>query len=167
MDFYDLAYADAIKGASSQLLGFKKLLAVDVDIKAARDPAKSSGCIYIGPGEGIERASKAGALAVAPEDYRLEPKAAAQMRDRGTILGISTYPIMSANGIKRSKRIHFAERMFALGEKKGIDVAFITIARSELYLCSAMQLIGLAGLIGADEEQARESVAMVNKRLSE
>lgn len=89
------------------------------------------------------------------------------MLNRDTILGISVYPLMSTNGIKRSKRIYFAGRMFSLGEKKGIDVAFITVARSDLYLCSALQLIGLAGMIGADEAQARDSIATVNKRLSE
>ena len=167
MDFYDLAYADALNGAAAQPLGFKTIFAADREVKIARDPAKSPGCVYIGQGEGAERASKAGAIAVVPEDYRLEPKAAAQMLDRDTILGISTYPLMSTNGIKRSKRIHFAGRMFALAEKKGIDVAFITVARSELYLCSAMQLIVLAGMIGANEDQARDSIARVNKRLSE
>jgi hypothetical protein len=167
LDFYDLAYAEAINGVSSQMLGFKKILSVDRDINASRDPAKSSGCIYIGSGEGIERASKAGAKAVAPEDYRLEPKAAAHMLDKGTILCISTYPIMSTSGIKRSKRIHFAGNMLDLCDKKGIDVAFVTIARSSLYLCSAMQLIALAELIGADESQARDSIGRVNMRLLE
>lgn len=163
MDFYDLAYPDAIKPGTPEKLGFKAIYAIDSDVAVARDPAKAAGAVFVGSGVGLERAVKAGARMVVPEDYRLEPKTIALMEDREAAIGISTYPIMASDGLRRARRLYHAGRMLTVTSKKDVDISFVTLARSELYLCSAQQLIGLAKLIGATDEQARDSIGRVNR----
>ena len=54
---------------------------------------------------------------------------------------------------------------YSLGIK--LEVCFATFAKSNLNLCSYMQLIELAKLLGADEDYARKSISSVTKSLVE
>jgi hypothetical protein len=58
-------------------------------------------------------------------------------------------------------------KLFEYAKKSKIDVMFVTLARSNAFLCSCMQLVEIAKLIGAEEEYAKRSISSANSVVGE
>lgn len=103
--------------------------------------------------------------AVAFPDSKIDKKALEQMRDRGITLCLPTSVITDSYGLQRSRNIYMMGKLFTYARSIKLDAAFVTLAKSNAHLCSYMQLIELAKLVGADEEYARRSIGQINKSL--
>lgn len=103
--------------------------------------------------------------AVAFFDSRINKKAIEQIKDRGITLCLPLSFITESSELQRSRRLYMMGRLFGHARKMGVDVSFVTLARSNEHLCSYIQLIELAKLIGAEESYARDSISRVNRSL--
>ena len=98
-------------------------------------------------------------------DSRIDRKLLATMKDKGVTLCIPFNRILESQGLRRSSSMYMASRLAKYAIKKDIRVSFVSLAGSEETLCSPVQLIELAKLLGVKEEQAREAVSKNNEAL--
>ncbi|MGD0729118.1 MAG: hypothetical protein ABR981_03515 [Candidatus Micrarchaeaceae archaeon] len=103
--------------------------------------------------------------AIVFSDLRINKKAIEQMRDKEIILCIQTSNISNSADLQRSKILYMTSKLFDYARSMKLDISFASFARREHELCSYMQMLELAKLIGANEEYARRSISEVNKSL--
>lgn len=104
--------------------------------------------------------------AVVFPDSRINKKAMEQMNDRGILLCLPMSMLTGSSGINRSKTMYMMSKLLDHALSIKLEVSFVTLARSSSNLCSYLQLIELAKLIGANEEYARKSISETNKTLA-
>lgn len=169
MDFYDLAQPAATDGALSGSLGFKKIYTVgrDVDVvnaSAAKGDLSDTICIGAA-GEVLCAVAKRSPRAIIVSDFRIDRKLIAIMAERDVTLCIGMDSIIESSAHNRTRAIYMQSKLLAYAMGKKMDVAFVSLARSQENLCSPMQLIALAKVLGASDGYARESVSGVNASL--
>jgi RNase P/RNase MRP subunit p30 len=98
-------------------------------------------------------------------DSRIDRKLLATMKDKGVPLCIGFNRILESQGLRKSSSIYMTSKLANYAIKRGIRVAFVSLASSEEMLCSPVQLIELAKLLGVKEDYARESVSKINEEL--
>lgn len=167
MQFYDLAHQTAMHGYVWRKLGFKKIAMVEHEIRITSPGSKAiAGSICAGPsGEALNAAAKQQPRAIIISDFRIDRKLLATMKDKGVTLCMPFNRILETQGLRRSSSMYMASRLSAYAIKKGIRVAFVSLAGSEEMLCSPVQLIELAKSLGVKEDYARESVSAINEAL--
>lgn len=173
MNFYDIA-ADscAIDAALAKRLGFKKIFVINKDVEAVGHGSENrqitERSIAFGKAkEQLLALVKNGASAIAITDSYIDRKLMDAIKDNGCVLCMPMSTITASYGMERARNIYKMKRLFVEARKRGIDVCFISMAKTPAYLNSYTQLIELAKLIGADERYARYSMSEVTKALVE
>ncbi len=167
MPFYDLAHQTALHGYIWKQLGFKKIGVAESNVKISLPGSKNiAGSICVGPsGEHLNAAAKQSPRAIIINDSRIDRKLLDTMKAKNVILCIPFDRILSSVGLRRSSAIYMTSRLVQYAIKREIRVAFVSFAGSEEMLCSPVQLIELAKLLGAKEEYARKAVEVTNWEL--
>ncbi len=168
--YYDIVFDTCkVDGSLSARLGFSRIWTVPKDIGftnlESRGPSGDRNVIATGPAGKLISAANGGVAGIYIGSSEIDKKLIASMADNGVVLCIALSDIMEPHGLKRSHLIFKAGKLFAYAKKEGVDVAFVTLAKSRSYMCSYMQMVELAKLIGADEGYARRSIGETNKRL--
>jgi RNase P/RNase MRP subunit p30 len=124
------------------------------------------GSICVGPaGEPLNAAAKQSPRAVIVSDARIDRKLLDTVKSKSVILCVPFDKILGSVGLRRSSTIYLTSRLAQYAIKRGIRVSFISMAGSEEMLCSPVQLIELAKLLGVKEDYAREAVTVTNAEL--
>lgn len=170
--YYDIVFDTCmVDDGLSARLGFSRIGIIPRDIGFADLGAKGLGgdkrVIAGGPGGKLISAANAGVAGIYIGNAEIDRKLLASMADNGVALCIALSDMMEPHGLKRSHLMFRMGKLFAHARKEGVDVAFVTLARSRSSMCSYMQMVELAKLIGADEDYARRSISETNKRLME
>jgi hypothetical protein len=169
LDFYDLARPQALEGAVWSGLGFKRIFCVGKEVRIS-DPGypqnRIGGSLCMGvAGEALCSAARSAPLAVMVRDSRIDRKLIETLRSREIILCVSFDGILSSTGLRRTSRIYMTDKLVRYAIKKSVSVCFVTMAASEEMLCSPIQLVKLAELVGAPAEYARRAISETNKGL--
>lgn len=148
-------------------LGFEKIFKVGPAFEGKPSQNKEHEIFFGYDKSWLLTAVKENAKAIAIMDFYIDKKLMAEMKERETILCIPFCHILSRNGIDRSKLLYKASALVKYASSSRIKVSFASLADSDLFLNSKMQLIELSKAIGAKEEHARDSLCAVNKELGE
>ena len=116
-------------------------------------------------GEALNAAAKQSPRAIVISDSRIDRRLMDTMKARDVILCVPFDRILGSAGLRRSSSIYMASRLVQYAVKRGVRVSFVSFAGSEEMLCSPVQLIGLARLLGVSEEYARNAVGVTNSEL--
>lgn len=168
--YYDIVFDSCnVDEELSARLGFARVGIIPKDIGFAELGKRGAGgekkVIASGPVGSLISAANSGVAAIYINDAKIDKKLIAAMEDNETVLCISLSGIMELYGLKRSHLLFKACKLFSYAKKEGVDTAFVTLAKSRSGMCSYMQMIELAKLVGASEDYARHSVSEINKRL--
>ncbi|MGI0133873.1 MAG: hypothetical protein ACREBW_02800 [Candidatus Micrarchaeaceae archaeon] len=169
MDFYDIVMPSCeFDNWFAQRLGFRKIFVCGKDIELANADKTTSfpekDFIAVGANKNnLLVAARAGASAVVITDSRIDRKLMEELREQKTALIIPTSLVTSSYSLERPKRLYMLSRLHSHARKLGIDVGFATMAESRSNMCSYIQLIEMAKLIGADGHQARHGIGEVNR----
>ncbi len=90
-----------------------------------------------------------------------------KMKESDIALCLPTSFITCSYGLQRSRTIYLMSKLFAHAKSIKLDVSFATLAMNNMHLCSYIQLMELAKLLGADEEYAKRSMSETNRMLVE
>ncbi len=170
MHYYDLVFETCdISEHLERKLGFEKIIVANhgidvVDLDTRNFDGKKN---IVGIGKNPNRLSsavKSGISAVSLAEPTIDKGLIAAMEDNGCILCIGLSDIMSYYGMKRTRLIYKMNKLFEYSRKK-VGVSFVTLAKSNSMMCSYMQMIELAKMIGADESYARKSISEINEKL--
>jgi RNase P/RNase MRP subunit p30 len=168
--YYDIALQSCNIGAALESsLGFKRIFRAgkDVALMSAGKKGNFRNAIVSGTNkEMLAEASRTGARALVIEDMRIDRSLMDTMVKKGTLLCMPMRAITSREGLDRSKEIFLMRGMFDYAKHRGMHVAFVSLAASCPELCSSMQLIEFARLLGADEQYARYSISTVNREIA-
>jgi len=172
LPYYDIVFEGCnADEKTARKLGFEKIGVIPKDIMLLDLDRKKFGgekrCIASGSAGNLSSAVSSGVAAVYLKEPIIDKSLIAKMADNSTILCISLSEITSLYGLKRSRTMLKVGRLFLYAKKKDVPVSFITAARSDSLMCSHMQMVELAKLLGADEEYARVSIGETNKMLLE
>ncbi len=157
MRAFDLVRTDPESGLADRL-GFEEILVFD-------ESMRESSRVGMASDAGILQKVRSGGIGVISDDYSIDGKLMAEMKENGTALYLALGRITNTYGLRRSRGIYLARRAFRYARQRRIDVGFITFAETAGQMCSAIQMIELAKLIGADEDIARAGLEEVNSRL--
>jgi hypothetical protein len=171
LDYYDVAYETCdINKDLERSLGFKRIFVANKDVKIVdgghykgNDVEKS---IFIDSGKGeIFSALNLSPAAVVFFDMKINKKALEQMKERKIALCMPISALTSSYGLQRSRSLYMMTKLLHHAKSIKLDVVFLTLAKTKTNLCSYMQLLEIAKLIGADEEYARKSMSEISKLL--
>lgn len=171
MKYYDLvANSCEFSNDIVKKLGFERILRAGIDIKFmdvdTEKGAPCGNCIAYGTNKKrLAAFASSGARGIAIKDMRGDGKLLNIMGENDCILCVPTNIFTSSTGIERSKLLYRAEILLNVARKKHIKVSFISAAESKLHMCSYIQLIEIAKLVGAEERFARNSISAVNGEL--
>ena len=169
MPYYDIVFEGcSADGNAARKLGFAKIGVIPEDIsfvELERSGMKDRGCIVSGPSGSLISAAAGGVAGIYIPDYNIDKRLIRTMADNRTVLCISLSDPMRLYGLRRSRLLFKMGKLFSYAKKEKVPVSFITMARSDSMMCSYMQIIEIAKLVGADEDYARESVGVTNKAL--
>jgi hypothetical protein len=168
--YYDIVFSSCnIDGSLVSRLGFSKIGVIPDSIAfldlEKQGVGKERKVIASGPAGKLISAANMGVAAVYLKGMEADKKLMASLADNGVALCISLSDITENDGLRRSHTIFKAGRLLSSARKNGVDIAFVTLARSRSSMCSYMQIVELAKLIGAEESYARKSISEVNGRL--
>ena len=171
LDYFDVAYGScSISEILEKSLGYRKIFIANRDVKIVdgnnyRNKDIQGGIFFNTGKQNIFSILSMSPVAVAFSDLRINKKAMEQMNDKGIALCMPTSIITSSYGLQRSRNMYMAKRLLEHARKIKLDVSIVTLANNATQLCSYMQLIEIAELLGMSEECARESISRVNKSL--
>jgi len=170
MEYYDVAYETC--GTDSKLekrLGYERIFsskeAKVVDGNSYKGSEVEDSLFISSPRANIMAALKASPKAVVFPDSRIDRKVIKVVAEREVALCIPIGDLTSSYGLQRSRSLYMTSKLFDYARSKKIDVSFVTLARDRTQLCSYIQLIEMAKLLGASEEYARESISKINKSM--
>jgi RNase P/RNase MRP subunit p30 len=115
--------------------------------------------------ENIFSALNSSPAAVVFPDIKINKKALEQMQERRIALCLPISPLTSSYGLQRARSLYMTGKLLHHAMQIKLAVSFVTLAKSRTNLCSYMQLLEIAKLIGADEDYARKSLSDINKSL--
>jgi hypothetical protein len=170
LPYYDIVFETCkVDDSLAARLGFGRILTIPRDIEfidvGKRGIGNEKRAIASGPVGSLTSAANAGVAAILIGDAQIDKKLITAMADNDTVLCIPLSEIMGLYGLKRSRLMFKMGKLFSYARKEGLDVSFTTLARSNSMMCSYMQMVELAKLLGVGEDYARKSVGEVNKRL--
>ncbi len=171
LDYYDIAYETC--GITKDLeadLGYKRIFIAGKDVSVVDGNHYKNneieGSIFIN----TEKSNILAVLNMSPcavvlSDSRIDKKAMEQMKEKRIALCIPFSAIISSYGLQRSRGLYMTSKLLDHAKSIKLDVAFVTLSKTKSNLCSYMQLLELAKLIGADEDHARQSLSTTNRSL--
>ncbi len=169
MPYYDIVFEGCSAGDdAARKLGFAKIGVMPKDIQfvdLAHGGMKDRDCIVTGPQGNLISAASSGVAGIYIPDCNIDKKLIQTMADNGTALCISLSDLMRAYGLRRSRLLFKMGKLFLYAKKEKVPVSFATMAQNDSMMCSYMQIIEIAKLVGADEEYARKSLRETNKAL--
>ncbi len=157
LKYYDIAFKDAIVDG----IGFEKVFAIpDLPaINADSTSKKGSAAIYYGKGKNLMQHAR-NAIAIVPTDFEVSNLLLARLAEHNTILCMPISEILKSNGMQQQYLLHLASIAVKMAKRKKARLSVISFAESRLYVCSPIQLVAMASLLGIKEEDAR---LMLNK----
>jgi hypothetical protein len=172
LDFYDVAFDSCnVTKALESSLGYKRIFLSkkDIDIidgnsKYEKDDIENSIFIDFGK-ESINSIIKMNPSAIVFANLRLDKKAMENMRENDVALCIPTSMITSTYALQRSKTLYWTSRLFKYAKSIKLNVSFATLAKSNIHLCSYIQLVELAKLLDDDEKYIKHCISETNKSL--
>lgn len=171
MPYYDIVFEGcSADGGTVRKLGFSKIGVIPKDIGFADLSAKGNNdrnCIVTGPPGKLLSAANGGVAGIYIQDYTIDRKLIQTMADNSCVLCIALADLMPLYGLKRSKLMFRIGKLVSAARKERASVGFLTMAKSDSAMCSYMQIIEIAKLLGADEDYARKSLSVANKSLLE
>jgi len=160
LDLFDITYDFNIDKEFTSRLGFKDIFILGKDIKFSKE--KKGYALGIG----ISRDTKTLEYfiqnkfsAILIEDYIINKKIIADMKEKNIMLCFSIGSIISAYGLERSKLIYKMSKLFDYARSKRINICFASFAKDEKQMVSKLQLIALAKLICSDEQYIKYSLS--------
>lgn len=148
-------------------LGFSKVFSAGKDIgmhDADKKAGDCDGCIAYGSNaSNMIHMVRSGANAIMLNDFKIEKKLLEIAIENECILLIPFNSIISSYGFERSRNLFKASKLLTYATKKGAKISFISMASSKLGMCSYMQLVELAKMLGASEKEAREGIGKITK----
>lgn len=170
LDYYDVAFESCnITKSLENRLGYARIYIAGKDVKVLDGKFKGNeiedSIIFNSSNVNILSVIGMHPKAIVFPDSRINKKAMEQMREKDILLCLPMSLITSASGMSRSKSLYMMSKLFDHARSIKLDVAFVTLAKSNSDLCSYMQTLELAKLIGADEAYARKSLSEINKSL--
>ena len=173
LPYYDAIFdtcevSDALVGR----LGFKRMIVLGRDLPVIRTDARGLGgekrALAVGRDSArLAAAVKGGVASACLEEPIMDKELLAAMADNDCILCVPMSGIMSAFGLRRARLMYRTGRLISKAEKMGVPVGIVTMAPSNALMCSYMQMVELARLMGVEEGFARESISVTNRRLVE
>lgn len=162
-----MAHQTAFHGHLWKQLGFKKIIMAESDVKLSLPGSKGiEGSICVGvAGEALNAAAKQSPKAVIISDSRIDRKLLDTLKAKNVILCVSLDKILGSAGLRRSSSIYLTSKLVQYAIKRGIRTTFVTFAGTEEMLCSPVQLIEIAKLLGADENYARKAIGETTAEL--
>ncbi|MGC8649281.1 MAG: hypothetical protein ACP5UN_03650 [Candidatus Micrarchaeia archaeon] len=166
MDFYDIVYDFDFDDKLIRKLNFKKVFILGKDITFSNSRSDSRKDIGISSDiKTLEYFIQNRFNAVLIDDYTINKKIIAEIKEKNIILCFSLSSIMNVYGFERSKIIYKMSKLFDYAKSKRINLCFASFAQKPSHLASVMQLIELAKLIGADERYLRYCLSETLKNL--
>jgi hypothetical protein len=151
-------------------LGFSKIGVLGRDVIAAGSNRSNVADFgnSVGFGGDIEQLlalAQRGVKGIAITGSFIDRKLLTVMKENGCILVLPLNAITASRGIVRTKNIYRMSKLYRSATKLEIPVAFVSMAKTQLYMNSYMQLIELANLVCADRSSAAHCISEVNKKL--
>jgi RNase P/RNase MRP subunit p30 len=166
LDFYDIIYDFDVNNELIKRLGFKKAFILGKELTFSNSRSGQGKDIGISKDiKTLEYFIQNKFNAILIDDYSINKKIIADIKEKNIILYFSLSAIMSAYGIERSKIIYKMSRLFSYAKSKKVNVCFASFAQRPSYLASVMQLIELAKLVGADERYSRYCLSEITRSL--
>ncbi|MGC8586066.1 MAG: hypothetical protein ACP5K5_00785 [Candidatus Micrarchaeia archaeon] len=165
MDYYDIVLSSGLEKLGG-MLGYKKILIAGKDFPVAEigSNENQSGRVAIGRDTKVLlKACRTFASAVILNTYAIDKSLIEGLKEYRIPLIIPFNQIIGNKGFRLSKSLYLARRLFLYAKKKKIEVGFATLADSELGMESYIQLIELAKLIGASDEDARKGLNVAGR----
>jgi hypothetical protein len=171
LDYFDIAYETcSIDKHLEERLGYKKIFVSNKDVKIVDGNHYKNNEVENSIFVNTNEANIIGVLNLSPRavvfyDMRINKKALEQMAERKIALCMPISTLTSLYGLQRSRALYMMSKLLdhAIGIK--LDVAFASLAKSNTNLCSYIQLLEIAKLLGAGEDYARKSISQTNKSL--
>ncbi len=168
MPYYDIVYEGCdFSNDFQERLGFSKIFSIGKDIELYDSDKKAGdcdGCIAYGSNaSNMIHMARSGAKAIMMKDFKIEKKLLEIAIENGCILLVPVNSIVSSYGFERSRNLFKASKFLRYVKKKGAKISFISMASSKTGMCSYMQLVELAKMLGASEEEARAGISKTTK----
>jgi hypothetical protein len=148
-------------------LGFSKVFSAGKDIgiyDADKKAGDCDGCIAYGSNaSNMIHMVRSGAKAIMLKDFKIEKKLLEIAIENGCVLLVPFNGIISSYGFERSRNLFKASKFLSYATKKDAKISFISMASSKMGMCSYMQLVELAKMLGASEEEARDGISKTTK----
>ncbi len=126
-------------------LGFSKIFKVN--------PGHDKNIVYSSDKKVLHLVKDNSVSAVICVDYEIDKKLVQLMKKRNTVLCISLPSAKQRFAL--SKDLYRLQNLFSYAMKNKVRTTFISLASSQEYMCSYMQLIEFAKFVGATEDYAR------------
>lgn len=170
MEYYDIVRSScSFDSGLCSKLGFKAIVKApgEVSIVDASEGKsdKILGSIAYGGGKPLVSAAKIGAKAIWITDYLIDKKLLEVMADGSVAAVFAMSDIVLSKGLQRSKTMSRMASLLNYSIKMDVEPCFITLADSQKNMCSYMQLVELAKLLGADDDCARSGISETTKRI--
>lgn len=170
MEYYDIAaHTCLVDPLLEKRLGFKRILLSGTDLQIEHvDQKVGRFGVQIAYGankKALFEHSRNGTRALAISDFEIDFKLLESMADNKTILCISLDNIVGLRDAALTRAIYRASKLVHRAKKYRLEISIASMAQTQNYLCSYMQLIELGKLLGLEEQYARHSLSDVNKQL--
>ena len=170
MKFYDLVSESCnLEEGLERRLGFERILVSGRDITSRNVDDKKGAAepvLAIGSDKSkLEEAIKRGASAAVISDLTIDRKLICIMANSKCALCLPMSMLTEQSGDRRARNAYKMSKLTAYARKAGVEVSIVSMAASQLYLCSSIQLIQLGRMIGIDETYGRYSLSSINKKL--
>lgn len=157
---YDLVKTE-FKEGFEKVLGFDRIFISEKDIDISSNRSK----IGLSSDKNIIRIVRSGGIGVIFDNYRIEGRLIAEMKANDSVAYIPLYKITESYRLYRSREIYKASKLIKYLKRKRINIGFITFSESVEGMCSYIQIMELAKLIGADEDMAKKGISEINEKL--
>lgn len=158
---FDLVRTEFREGLE-KILGFENIFITGKDINISSNKSR----IGLSSDKNIIRIVRSGCSMVIFDNYRIEGKLIAEMKANESTAYIPLYKITESYKLYRSREIYKASKLLKYLNRKRIDIGFVTFAESVEGMCSYIQMVELAKLIGADEKMAKMGISKINGKLN-
>jgi hypothetical protein len=171
LDYYDIAYGSCNASPSLEsALGYRRIFLSNKDVKIIdavyrKEAIEGSITLNSSDDKDILAVIKANPSAIVFKDLHINKKVMERMKESDIALCLPASFITCSYGLQRSRNIYLMSRLFAHAKSIKLDVSFATLAMNNMHLCSYIQLMELAKLLGSDEEYARKSLSKINNSL--
>ncbi len=162
-----MQYYDIVKSSSNftfefeQRLGFKHIYKIE-------DAAIKNN--IVGNSKNINELInfiRHGSRAVIIDDFTIDRKLIAEMKDKECMLLLPVSSIVSKSGFALTRIIYKARMLTLYANNKDIDIALCSYANSINFMNSAAQLKTIGAIIGMTDNLIKKSICENNKTLGE